>query len=219
MGRDAVCRNDLPKTSVKVNKAKIQSLEKELSKFYWRTEMRGRHCKVRHYTRGAETLYFFAYLDDWPDKRMIFKDDGKMIRRSDRFAFQDVFAFCPKSGTLDVMAKGGGPLHLPLQQAFCRAICGIDVGPVDPLRPSYRLGMLLEHRFAYPTDPGDLIRSVHLTRIRLQPISRSEDMHYVEIKFRPRVGRWAGLRLSTAIWRVTACRERPWLSGRQHFKS
>lgn len=190
VGKDFVRRDDLPKTLVRVRAPRVALLEKELRNHFWKEEMRGEHCKVRHYARGGDTLYFFAYLDDWPDKRLVFRDDGKMVRRHERFAFQIVFTYCGKDGALEVIAQGAAKNPLPLQQAFCNAILDIpNVAAVDPLKPSYRLGMLLDPRFTYPTEPVDHISRARLVRIRMHPINAQEELDHIELKFRPDVRR------------------------------
>ena len=80
-----------------------------------------------------------------------------MIPQNERFAFSNVFVFNTDEGSLELVAKGGAAVHLPLQQAFCRSVLGIEVGRADPLRPAYQLGMLLDPGFALVTDPADCI--------------------------------------------------------------
>lgn len=192
-GRYAIRRNDLPARPpdepFPVTPEVIDALQTALSAYYWPKEMRGRHCMVQPYTRPGHAEYFFAYLDDWPDKQLVFEDDGEMAPRSERFAFSVIFIYCTGDGSLEIIARGGKDVHLALQKAFCRAAFGIEIGPADPVRPAYTLDMLLEPGFVYPTDPADRIKRTRLSRIRLEPISRSRDLEYLELKFPTRITR------------------------------
>lgn len=188
-GRYAVRRNGLPTDDFEVSAPMIESLQEGLQNHYWPTEMRGRHCKVEHYVRGGQAHYFFAYLDNWPDRQLVFEDDGQMEPRSERYAFSNVFVYCPQDGSLELIARGGQDVHAPLQQAFCKAMFTLDVEPADPLRPVYKLDMLLDPNFTYPTESADRIKLVRLSRIRLDPISNSRELDYLELKFPPRISR------------------------------
>jgi hypothetical protein len=201
-GRYAVRRDGLPIGSFEVTPQMIDAMQEALRAYYWPNEMRGRYCKVQHYPRPGRAEYFFAYLDDWPDKQLVFEDNGQMEPRSERYAFSIVFVYCPADGSLELIAMGGQEVHLPLQQAFCKAMFDLDVGPADPLRPVYKLGMLLDPNFTYPTHPTDRIKQSRLSRIRLVPISNSRDLDYLELKFPPRVTREKWLEI---IFRELEC--------------
>ncbi len=168
-GRYWVKRNTLPRGPVAISADKLADLQQALRDHYWPAEMRGKHCKVEHYERKGGAQFFYAYLDDWPDRQLVFADDGEMIPQNERFAFSNVFVFNTDEGSLELVAKGGAAVHLPLQQAFCRAVLGIEVGRADPLRPAYRLGMLLEPGFELVTDPGDGIARVSVRLVRIGP--------------------------------------------------
>ena len=183
-GRYWVKRNSLPRGQVAVDPQRISELQRELRDHYWPTEMRGKHCQVEHYDRSNGGQYFYAYLDDWPDKQLVFADDGQMVPHNERLAFSNVFVFNPDQGSLELAAKGGAAAHLPLQQAFCRSVLGIDVGPADPQRPAYRLDVLLEPSFTFTTDPADRIAQVFLRSVRIGPaLVAHHAVDYLEMKF------------------------------------
>jgi hypothetical protein len=183
-GRYWVKRNSLPRGPFAVDRGHVSGLERELHDHYWPTEMRGEHCRVEHYDRGNGAQYFYAYLDDWPDKRLVFTDGGELEPRSERFAFSNVFVFDPEEGSLELVAKGGAAAHLVLQQAFCRSVLGLEVGPAEPLRPAYRLDMLLQPGFAFVTDPADRIAQVFLRCVRIGSATvAGHAVDYLEMKF------------------------------------
>lgn len=188
-GRYAVRRNSLPKQQLTVTSQIRESLARALRDYYWPHEMRGRHCHVEHYTRSGGNEYFFAYLDDWPDSRMVFEDSGALESISQRYAFSVLFVFCPQEGSLELVAQGGRAVHYLLQRAFSKSVFGIDVEPADPLRSVYCLEQLLDPDFTYPTEPADCVGLVRLTRIRLVPLSSSLCAATLEIRFTSRVAR------------------------------
>ncbi|MBX3403827.1 MAG: hypothetical protein KF699_10495 [Phycisphaeraceae bacterium] len=178
-GRYWIKRNTLPKNAIAVTDAHKAALQQALTGFYWSTQMRGRFCVVEHYQRTNGSEYFFAYLEDYPDAPAVFENDGQVVRREERRAFDNVFVFNPGDGSLEMFAPGGKAVYEPLQKAFCKAVMGLDVGPADPLRPAYSLDHLLKPGRAMPTDPGDRIAEVKITRARLQVVDRPAE--YVEL--------------------------------------
>jgi hypothetical protein len=169
-GRLAVRRNDLPKLPIAVTPTMTAALAEALRNFYWPTQMRGHHCHVEHYTRLDGDEYFFAYLDDWPDKRFVFEDSGHLKMQSSRFAFSVLFVFSPGNGSLELIANGGEAIQYPLQRAFCKSVLEIDIPPAHPTRPVYRLQQVLDPSFTYPTSADDRIGRVQLKSIRWKPI-------------------------------------------------
>jgi hypothetical protein len=187
--RYAVRRNSLPKAPITVTPEIRETLAGALRDYYWPHEMRGRHCHIEHYTRSGGNEYFFAYLDDWPDSRMVFEDSGAFESVSQRYAFSVLFVFCPHDGSLELVTQGTKAVHYPLQRAFSKSVFGIDVEPADPLRSVYRLDQLLEPDFTYPTETTDRIAQVRLTRIRLVPIASSLCPASLEIRFTSKIAR------------------------------
>lgn len=185
-GRYWVKRNSLPQQVIEVTDALKSTLQEDLSRFHWDRQMRGKCCVVEHYVRSGGSQYFFAYLDDYPDKKLIFDDEGRMVPREDRHAFEHVFVFHPGDGSLEMFARGGKAVYEPLQQIFCKATLGLDVDPADPLRPAYTLDHMLLPNRPMPTDPDDRIASAIITRVRLQPVDAGGD--YIELGLDPNRG-------------------------------
>lgn len=177
--------NGLPHESITVEPEQLHALENELRKYYWPRELRGRHCRVHHYPRCNGVDFFFAYLDDWPDRLMAFDDDGEMATRSERYAFTNVFAYDPQGGCIDLVAKGGRAVHLRLRQAFCRSVLRMNAPDSEPVLPAYNLDHLLDPHLTLPTDPGDHIAAVRLTRIRIVPQCDMDCVTYEELGFSP----------------------------------
>jgi len=186
-GRHWIKRNALPKRKLEDIDALRAALGQSLTAFYGPVQLRGRHCTVEHYLRADGAHYFFAYLDDYPDKHLVFDGESDQpVVRWDRYAFENVFVYNGDEGALEVYAPGGKKVWAPLQCAFCKAVLDKDVPPADPLRPSYRLDHLLGHNHPLPTDPADGVDDARITRLRIVP--RGSGGH-IEIKADPRSDR------------------------------
>ncbi len=176
-------RNSLPKQAIQADGAMTSRLSTALTEFYGPVQMRGRFCKIAHYPRTDGAEYFFAYLDDYPDKHVVFDDEGQPIVRSDRYAFENVFVYNSGDGSMESYAPGGKKVREPLEAAFCKAVLGVDVEPADPLRPSYALDQLLETDFPLTTDANDRVEEARIVRMRVSP---SGSGGYIEIKADPK---------------------------------
>jgi len=161
-------RNSLPKRAITADDARRQALSDALRGYYWPTQMRGRHCHVEHYARANGTEYFFAYLDDYPDSRLVLDKAGHFEKRADRYAFTNVFAYSSQDGTLELYAQGGRAVIDPLQVAFCKAILDLDVDAVDPEKPAFNLDHLKNRHTPLPTDPQDRIALVQVRGLRFE---------------------------------------------------
>ena len=183
-GRHWKRRNSLPKMPLVVTDAMLNKLATALTSFYGPVQMRGRHCKVVHYHRHGGADYFFAYLDDYPDKHLVFDDDADQPSiRADRYAFENVFVYNADEGAMDVFAPGGKKVWEPLQCAFCKAVLDQDIAPTDPLKPSFKLDHLIANDFPLPTDSLDQVEEARITRMRLVPQGSGG---YIEIKANPK---------------------------------
>jgi len=169
-GRYWIKCNSLPKKELVADEKLRTSLADALTEFYWPAQMRGQHCSVEHYRRANGTDYFFAYLDDYPDSHIIFDDNGRMQKRSDRSAFTNVFAYCPDGGTLELFARGGRKVIVPLQSLFCKSVLDTDVDPADPQESAFQLDHLKNRNVALPTDPQDRIAEVQVRSLRLEVV-------------------------------------------------
>ncbi len=177
-------RNSLPKRKIAVDQGTCDKLALALRSFYGPTQMRGRHCQVAHYHRSGGSNYFFAYLDDYPDKRLVFDGNAdEPIVRSDRYAFENMFVYNGDDGSMELYAPGGKKVWGPLQTAFCEAVLDEEVDPADPLLPSFQLDHLLSPDYPLPADPRDGVEEARITRLRLVPRGSGG---YVEIKADPK---------------------------------
>jgi hypothetical protein len=191
--------NSLPKQPIAVTPAMIAALQDEVRSYYWNKELRGEVCRVHHYSRMGGSEFFFAYLPDWPDKQLIFDADQNLTPREESYAFSNVFVYDPAEGAVELIARGGKKVQLPLRKAFCRAVLGIEVDDDEPIRATYQLDHLLDPAFGFPVEPADRIASVRIRRIRLVPKVFVPAIEYLEPKLTETASRVEAL---TAIDRL-----------------
>lgn len=175
--------NSLPKKPLTVSDAMIAALEEEVRSFYWQKELRGEVCRVHHYQRMGDAEFFFAYLPDWPDKLLVFDSDGNLTPREESYTFNNVFVYLPSDGAVEIIAKGGKKVQLPLRKAFCRAVLGIEVDDDEPIRATYQLDHLIDPAFSFTLDDFDRVAAARMRRIRLVPKVRVPAVEYLEPKF------------------------------------
>jgi len=179
-------RNGLPRGPLDVTPDRIAALEGEVKSFFSTRELRGRHCHVAHHSRPCGTEYFFAYLDDYPDRDMVFEEGSDVpVPRSVRSAFQVVFAFDTTRGEFSAHAKGGAQVWNQLQVIFCRCVLGLKVDPTEAIKPVFDINHLADRSFHLAFDAADGIESIAITSMRVkQPFGRST----VEVKLDPKSG-------------------------------
>ena len=175
--------NSLPKKPIEITSKKIKLLENHIREYYWRKEMRGKVCKIHHYQRQCGSQYFFAYLPDWPDKRLYFDEHEELAPKEDTYAFSNAFVYEPSLGIIELMAKGGLRVQLDLRRAFCKSMLDIDVLDQDPLKRLYQLEQMLDPSFSFETLPEERISQVHLTRLRMVPRVHVPLLDHIELKF------------------------------------
>ena len=175
--------NSLPPKKIKLTDAMREALQEEIRTYYWKKELRGEVCRVHHYPRANGAEFFFAYLPDWPDKRLVFDSDGNLTPREESYTFTNVFIYLPDEGAIEMIAKGGKKVHLSLRKAFCKTVLDIDVDDDEPIRATYQLEHLLDPKFAFSTEDDDRIAVVRLRRMRLVPMMGAPAIEYVEPKF------------------------------------
>jgi hypothetical protein len=183
-GQQANIWNSLPKQPISVTSDKLSTLEQQIRSYYWSREMRGEVCKVHQYDRHDGSQYFFAYLPDWPDKRLCFDEQEQLTPREDAYAFSNAFVFEPSLGTIELIAKGGKKVQKELRRAFCQSMLGIEVDDEDPVKPVYQLDQFLDPSFSFVTAANERIQDVKLRRVRIVPRVHVPNIEQIEFKFR-----------------------------------
>lgn len=97
-------RKNLPHQPAAVDDASVQQLAGLIRGYFHHTEGRGSNCVVEPYRRG-ERDYFFAYPEDH-SQHSIEWVDGEFGRRPHIPAFEVIYVYSQKEGSLDLNFRG-----------------------------------------------------------------------------------------------------------------
>lgn len=146
--------------------ASLAALAQAISGYFHFTEGRGNHCIVEPYRRG-ELDYFFAYPEDYSQQSVEWVD-GEFGRRPHNPAFEVVFVYSQKEGSLDLNFRGTHKAIGPLQAMFATTILKLPELPPDPKdKRIYDLTPLHQKNFEFTPAVGSGIERVVVTKLRL----------------------------------------------------
>ena len=178
-GRSSQRRINLPSAKPRTSPQHMKSFSGALSAFYSAHQGRGRQCVAEYLLRCENLHYVFASLDDYRKTFMKLIDGGNAFKRvCETHVFENVFAYDEANHVLDVYALGGKPTIGPLQKIFAREFLGIELPPEDPNAEPFSLGVLLDPKFRFPTDPEDAVRSVVIAAARVLILGSREKLHF-----------------------------------------
>ncbi len=159
-------RKNLPQQKAAVDKASLQQLAVLIRTYFHNTEGRGKNCVVEPFRRG-ELDYFFAYPEDYSQQSIEWVN-GEFDRRPHNPAFEVIYVYSQKEGSLDLNFRGSNKAVEPLQGMFTTAILKIDELPPDPRDERiYDLSPLLQRSFNFSYDVGRGIEEVTVKKLRL----------------------------------------------------
>lgn len=167
-------RKHLPHVAAAVDEGSLQELADLIRTYFRYTEGRGNNCVVEPFRRG-ELDYFFAYPEDY-SKNSVEWVQGQFDRRPHNPAFEVIYVYSRKDGTLDLNCPCSYKAIEPLQGIFATAILKLPELPPDPKDGSvYDLNLLLHRDFEFVFDPGSGIYSVAVKKLRLSSIMKRGD--------------------------------------------
>lgn len=167
-------RKNLHATVVHTDKDAVETLSNLIKGYFRRTEGRGQNCVVEVYRRGHRE-YFFAFPEDHAE-RSIEWVDGEFHPRPHSPAFEIVFVYSRKDGTLDLNYRGGQKTIAALQGMFAQAILGMSELPPDPKDERvYDLAPLAKPGFEFAHPLGSGIGTVVVKKLRLSSRVRAGD--------------------------------------------
>ena len=159
-------RKNLPHRVAAVDDASIRQLADLIRNYFHHTEGRGKNCAVEPYRRG-ELDYFFCYPEDH-SQRSIEWVNGVFDPRPHNPAFEVVYVYSQKDGTLDLNFRGSHKAIEPLQGMFAQAILKLDELPPDPKDERvYDLNPLRQKSFSFSYAVGSGIENVAVKKLRL----------------------------------------------------
>jgi len=159
-------RKNLPHKKAETDDASIQELAGRIRTYFHHTEGRGNNCVVEPFRRG-ELEYFFAYPEDYSQQSSEWVN-GEFAHRPHNPAFEVIFVYSEKEGSLDLHFRGSFKAIEPLQSMFATAILKLDELPPDPKDARiYDLAPLLQKSFDFVPAVGSGIEKVVVKKLRL----------------------------------------------------
>ena len=159
-------RKNLSHRSAAVDEASVQQLAALIRNYFHHTEGRGKNCVIEAFRRG-ELDYFFAYPEDYSQQSIEWVN-GEFDRRPHNPAFEVIYVYSQKEGSLDLNFRGSYKAIEPLQGMFAQAILKLDGLPPDPKDERvYDLNPLLQKGFNFIYDAGSGIERVTVKKLRL----------------------------------------------------
>jgi len=159
-------RKNLPRQRAAVDATSLQQLAEMIRYYFHHAEGRGKNCVVEPFRRG-ELDYFFAYPEDYSQQSIEWVN-GEFDRRPHNPAFEVIYVYSQKEGSLDLNFRGSYKALEPLQGMFATAILKIDELPPDPKDERiYDLSPLLQKGFNFTYNVGSGIEEVTVKKLRL----------------------------------------------------
>ena len=159
-------RKNLGHKPAAVDDASLKYFARLIRDYFHHTEGRGNNCVVEPFRRG-ELDYFFAYPEDH-SRHAIEWVDGEFGRRPHNPAFEVVFVYSQKEGSLDLNYRDSYKAVEPLQGIFATAILKLAELPPNPKdKRVYDLNPLRQRDFNFVYDLGSGIERVAVKKLRL----------------------------------------------------
>jgi hypothetical protein len=159
-------RKNMSNQPAAVDEASLRQLAGLIRNYFHHTEGRGKNCVVEPFRRG-ELDYFFAYPEDYSQQSIEWVN-GEFDRRPHNPAFEVIYVYSQKEGSLDLNFRGSYKAIEPLQGMFAQAILKLDGLPPDPKDERiYDLNPLLQKGFNFIYDAGSGIERVTVKKLRL----------------------------------------------------
>ncbi len=159
-------RKNLPHQLAALDMTSRKELADLIRTYFHRTEGRGKNCVVELFRRG-ELDYFFAYPEDYSQQSIEWVD-GEFGRRPHNPAFEVIYVYSQKEGSLDLNFRGSHKAIEPLQEMFATAILKLPELPPDPKDGRvYDLNPLRQKSFDFVFDAGSGIQNVMVKKLRL----------------------------------------------------
>jgi len=159
-------RKNMSNRQAAVDDDSIKHLAEMIRDYFHHTEGRGNNCVVEPLRRG-ELDYFFAYPEDFSQQSIEWVN-GEFDRRPHNPAFEVIYVYSQREGTLDLNFRGSRKAIEPLQGMFATAILKLEELPPDPKDERiYNLAPLSKRTFNFNYDPASGIEAVTVRKLRL----------------------------------------------------
>ena len=172
-------RKHLPHGAAAVDGGSVLQLAAMIGTYFHHTEGRGKNCVVEPLRRG-ERDYFFAYPEDHSQRSLDWVN-GEFETRPRNPAFEVVFVYSQREGSLDLNFRGSPKAIEAMQSIFAQAILKLDELPPDPKDDRvYDLDPLKSKGFEFSYSPASGIERIVVRKVRLSSRGRKGDKITVE---------------------------------------
>lgn len=159
-------RKGFPHKPAAVDEHSVKQLEELICDFFHRTEGRGHNCRI-DCLRRRDLDYFFAFPADYSRQENEWID-GELAPRPHTPAFEIVYIFSEKEGSLDLNFRGNYKRAEAVQAMFAKAILGLPgLPPQQRNRAVYNLDDFARpFTFLFDADSGIswvVVRSLRLS--------------------------------------------------------
>lgn len=149
-------------------------LAADIGKWFRESQGRGRNCVVEVFRRDDRD-YFFAYPEDFADQSLEYVKT-QLKPRAHNPAFEVVFVWLQKEGSLEVNTKGGPKVLAAMQEIFARHILKLNaLPPIPKNKNEYELEVLKNPTFSFVFQPTDGIEEIWVRRLRYSSLAREGD--------------------------------------------
>jgi hypothetical protein len=159
-------RKNFPQCPAQCDEGSLNHLAQLISNYFHYTEGKGRNCLVEPLRRN-DLDYFFAYPEDY-SQRSVEWVKGEFKPRPHNPAFEIIFVYSQRKGTLDLHYSGNYKAVEPMQVFFAKAVLGIE--ELEPMHNDHRiydLNPLLNADFDFLYAANSGILDVGVSNIRL----------------------------------------------------
>jgi hypothetical protein len=159
-------RKNLPHVRAAPDDTSLQELASLIRSYFHHTEGRGNNCVVEPFRRGALD-YFFAYPEDYSE-HSIERVNGTFGCRPHNPAFEVIYVYSQREGSLDLNFRGSHKAIEPLQGMFTTAILKLAELPPDPQDERvYDLNPLRQKGFDFVFNIDSGVQYVAVRKLRL----------------------------------------------------
>lgn len=167
-------RSGFPRKAASLDRQIRPIFAADIGKWFRESQGRGRHCIVE-VLRRDDRDYFFAYPEDFADQSLEYVN-SQLKPRANNPAFEVVFVWRQKEGSLEVNTKGGPKVVAAMQELFARHILKLDtLPPIPKHKQEYELQALKRPGFSFVFQPTDGIEDVWVRRLRYTSLSQEGD--------------------------------------------
>jgi hypothetical protein len=156
--------------------AGLASFGADIRAIFMKLDGSGRKLSIDRFERDSpgtsrRITQYTVFVEGLPQANNEFEAE-RLVPRTRRPVFEAALCHDPELGTIDVVCKGGRGIRLDIARAFGHRLLGSESDPkAVRLRSLYLDG--LKSRMSFASDPGDGLRRVAVTLLRLRDADES----------------------------------------------